>query len=131
MGKLDVYPNKNSPPADAEQVTATVIGTKVPMDVNVLANPSASAPSAVVTRVPALAVTFTLAIANANRKGLFIFNDSDQDASVTYGATAGLTDFTIRMPPDSALFIDGPVYTGIVDCICAAAVVGAIQVTEI
>lgn len=36
MSRIDLYPSKNSPPADAEIQTGTVIGTKVAADAYVV-----------------------------------------------------------------------------------------------
>lgn len=93
---------------------------------------NSSAGTSVVTRVDDSATNVTLKAANANRRGLYIFNDSDQILYIKFGATATITDFTVKvaaggfyeMPP-------GPVYTGIVDGIWAAGSTGAAQVTEL
>lgn len=37
MSRVDLYPNKNSPPSQAEIQTGTVVGTKVAADVNIVA----------------------------------------------------------------------------------------------
>ena len=87
--------------------------------------------TATITRVTASVTSVTLKAANSSRGGLLLYNDTKKDAFVKYGLTASATSFTILMRPRAHHFIDGPIYTGIVDAIWKAGATGAMQVTEL
>jgi len=91
-----------------------------------------TASSAVITRVAASATSVTLKASNSARKGIILYNDSNGICCVKYGSTAGTSDFTVKVFPDGHHFIDGPIYSGVIDAIwTSAGVVGAMQVTEL
>lgn len=90
--------------------------------------PNASSSS--ISRVSASATNVTISASNAFRKGLVLYNDSSSSCFVKYGATATSTSFSVKMSAESHHFIDGPIYTGIVDGIWESAT-GAMQVTEL
>ena len=86
--------------------------------------------TAAVTSVSASITSVTLKIANVDRVGLLLYNDSCADCFVKYGATASLTDFSVKIKGGGHHFIDGPIYSGKVDAIWNSAD-GAMKVTEI
>lgn len=71
----------------------------------------------------------TLLSANAARKKFIIFNDSDQDLYVKYGATASASDHTWLVPAGATL--EEEHYTGQVDGLWAANSTDKARITEI
>ena len=63
----------------------------------------------------------TLRSANADRRGLIIFNNSTAILYVKFGATASASDFTFRLVPQGVFEMQSPVYTGLIDVIHASA----------
>lgn len=74
--------------------------------------------------------SFTVVGSNGGRKGLSIYNNSDQVFYVKCGPNASATDFLIRMPSSSFFEFQTPVYTGLISGVYAAAGSGQVQVTE-
>lgn len=71
----------------------------------------------------------TLLSANSNRRGATIYNESTSDLYIKLGATASLTDFTVRMIPGS--YYENPYgYTGRIDGIWVSAN-GQARMTEL
>lgn len=73
----------------------------------------------------------TLQAANANRLGWSVFNDSDKDLMVKFGATASATSFTVKVPAGGYYEMPKPIYTGVIDGIWTADSTGAARVTEL
>lgn len=73
-----------------------------------------------ITTVPSSITSQTFAVANANRLGLTVYNDSTQPLYLKLGATAGTSSYTIRMQPKS--YYEVPYgYVGRVDGVWLAA----------
>jgi len=70
----------------------------------------------------------TLQAANADRKGLYIFNDSGGTIQVKLGTTASATSFTVEMVNQAYYELPQPVYTGVVTALGAS---GDVRVTEV
>jgi hypothetical protein len=87
------------------------------------------APSAGVTRVASSISNQTFLVANADRRGALIFNESTAVCYVKFGATASATSYTIAIAP-SAYYEVPAWYSGQIDAVWASAN-GAAQVTEI
>jgi cytochrome c556 len=82
-----------------------------------------------VTSVDDSATSVTLLSSSTTRKGFRLFNDSDVVAYVKYGATATVTDYSIKLFPQSSHYEDN--YNGNVDCIWASNSTGAMKVTSL
>jgi hypothetical protein len=89
------------------------------------------ASAAAVTSVNDQATSTTLLASNASRRGAAIFNDSTEILYVKFGATASLTDYTIKMAAGSYFEFPVPCYTGVVDGIWANNSTGAAKMTEL
>lgn len=72
----------------------------------------------------------TLLPANLNRKGMNLYNNSDQILYVAYGVAATTTAWTVQIEPGGFFSMD-PVYTGAVHGIWAANSTGNAQITEL
>lgn len=90
---------------------------------------AAVAATGTITSVAGAAVSTTLLVSNASRKGFSIFNDSTSILKVAFAATASATAFSFLLQP-SSFFESGTLYTGIVTGIWASAV-GNARVTEL
>lgn len=88
--------------------------------------------AATVGRVVASATVVTLAAANANRRGMIVFNDSASSLLVKYGAGATAASFTVRVLAGGYWEMPNPTYTGQVTGIWeGAGPTGGAQVTEV
>ena len=85
---------------------------------------------ATLTNVASSATTVSLLAANTNRRGVIIFNDSNQSLYVKYGATASTTSFTYLMTPKSTWEMILPIFQGAIDGIWASAN-GSARITEL
>jgi hypothetical protein len=85
--------------------------------------------NSVVTSVPSSASNSTLLVANANRKGAVVYNNSISPLFIKFGATASVSDFTVSIAAGGYFEFPLPIYSGIVDCIWSVAN-GAAKVTE-
>jgi len=88
------------------------------------------AAAAALTNVASSATTVSLLAANTNRRGVIIFNDSNQSLYVKYGATASTTSFTYLMTPKSTWEMILPIFQGAIDGIWASAN-GSARITEL
>lgn len=88
-------------------------------DVSVVA--SAGPASATVTQVASSATVVTLQAANADRRGLLIFNDSTAALYVKYGSAASATSFSVKIAAGGYWEMPQPPYSGIVTGIWASA----------
>lgn len=88
------------------------------------------APTANVSTVSATTSTATLAAANTNREGLYIFNDSTATIYVKLGTSASTTDYTFVMYENGYYEMPLPVYTGAVTAVWASAT-GQARITEL
>jgi len=78
-------------------------------------------------------VAVVLAVANAARKGLILWNDGPADLLVSFGGTASATDFSIKIPGGASgnfYELKFPVYTGSISGILAALGSQTVRVTE-
>lgn len=87
--------------------------------------------SAVVSNIAASAESATLAALNTARRGLLVFNDSNKDMYLKYGATASASSFSVKLAAGAYWEMPHPIYTGIVDAIWATGPTGAARVTEL
>jgi hypothetical protein len=71
-----------------------------------------------------------LLAANANRKGLILYNNSGAYAYVAFAATASETAFSVRIAPNSG-YESSQTYRGPVSAVWASAGSGQMQVTEL
>lgn len=100
----------------------------VALDTNVpIASPATAASLA---NVASSATNVTLKAANASRRGLAIFNDSEAVLYVKFGATASSSSFTVKIAAGGYYEMPQPIYVGIVDGIWASAN-GNARVTEL
>ena len=86
--------------------------------------------TATVTAVASSATNVTLKIANLNRIGLFIFNDSTRILYIKFGTTASTSDFMVKVLAGGYFEAPLPCYTGRVDGIWDVAN-GNAYVTEV
>lgn len=70
------------------------------------------AAAATITTVAIDVAEVVIAAANAARKGLKVFNDTNQMLKIKYGAGADADDFTEPVPPQVTWIMDAPIYTG-------------------
>lgn len=94
------------------------------------ANAASPATAASLTNVASSATNVTLKAANASRRGLTIFNDSEAVLYVKFGATASASSFTVKIAAGGYYEMPLPIYVGIVDGIWASAN-GNARVTEL
>lgn len=76
-------------------------------------------------------VVQTVLAANTNRDGFFLYNDSNKDCFIKFGATATTSLFGFRLTPGD--FFDGknlPNYLGIITCIWPSPATGSLMATE-
>lgn len=107
-----------SSPVDSVTVAGNITTTAV------------SVSSSTISRVANNVSSQTLLNLNANRKAVFLFNDSTStNCYVKFGATASLTSFTIKMFSTDTYIMDPPTYVGVIDYICDAAS-GSMEVNE-
>lgn len=83
-----------------------------------------------VTAVSYSADTNILRNANADRRGLLVFNNTNKIMYVKEGTEASIESWTLRIPPDSLYEFSWPVYTGVVTCFWATGGSGNAMVTE-
>lgn len=86
--------------------------------------------TSVVTRVNSSTSSIILVAANANRKGLLLFNHSTAQQYIKFGTTASTTDFSVILTPRMFYEVASPIYVGRIDVI-SSSTNGAIQVTEL
>lgn len=84
-----------------------------------------------ISSVAASASNQTLAAADSTRRGLMVFNDSDKDLYLKYGATASTTSFTVRIAAGGYWEMHQPIYLGIIDGIWATGPTGSARVTKL
>jgi hypothetical protein len=88
------------------------------------------AAAATLTNVASSASSVSLLAANTARRGLIVYNDSNQSLYLKFGVTASTTSFTYLMTPKSTLEMILPIYQGAIDGIWAAAN-GSARITEL
>lgn len=88
------------------------------------------ATTSTVTRVASSVTSIVLVAANANRKGLMLYNDGSATQYVKFGTTATTTDFTVVLTRKAFYEMSFPLYVGRIDVI-SSSTDGAIQVTEL
>jgi len=86
--------------------------------------------AATLANVSGSATSVTLFASNANAKGRMVFNDSTAALYLKFGATASTSSFTVQIAAGGHYEFPGPLYTGVVDGIWAAAN-GAARTTEV
>lgn len=88
--------------------------------------------TAAITSVSDSASAVDLLVANADRKGCVIFNDSTEILYVALGATATTSAFTYRLVPNATLELYGEKnYTGLISGIWANNAAGAARITSV
>jgi len=87
-------------------------------------------PNATLTTVPASATSVPLLASNANRRQVFIHNDSNADLKIAFAATASDTAYTVLIPRNSQWESSLNGYTGAISGIWFAAV-GSARITEV
>jgi hypothetical protein len=88
--------------------------------------------TATTSQVADNAASVTLLASNGGRLGGSIANDSSAPLYVKLGATASLTDYTVRIPRNAFYELPFPVYTGQIDGIWASDPNdGAARITEL
>jgi hypothetical protein len=65
------------------------------------------------------------------RGGLIIYNSDANDLYIKYGATASMTDFTVKIPSGGYWEMPQPAYPGRIDGIWAADGSGSAHITEL
>lgn len=73
----------------------------------------------------------TLLSANADRRGVAIFNDSTEALYVKFGTTASTTSFTVKILAGGFYEMPEPIYVGQIDGIWSANGSGAARITEL
>ena len=110
-------------PVDIDPITGAVAITG-----SITASPVAPSGTATTARVPAAITATVLQAANADRKGITVFNDSTAPLFVKLGTNASPTDYTVKLYKDDTY--EAPfAWIGVVSGIWTAAT-GAAQVTE-
>lgn len=94
----------------------------------VVTNPSVS--SAALSAIPASITSVPVVVANPNRQGLILYNNSNSICVIAYAAVASESLFTELLEPGSTYNMDAPIYKGIVSAIWESAN-GFLQVTEL
>lgn len=86
--------------------------------------------TATLTNVVTSTVSASLLAANAARRQVFVYNDSNSTLYVKFGATASPTSFTVLIPKAGAWesVLNG--YTGAIDTVLASGA-GTARVTEV
>lgn len=85
-----------------------------------------------ITAVPVSITSVTLALANAARKRIMLFNDSTNACYVAFAASSTSEAFTLKMSPSSLYITEEPVYTGVMSGIWDGAdPTGSMLVTEV
>src|SRR4051794_21101298 len=79
---------------------------------NRINNTEASA--AAVTTVTRDVADAALIAADADRRGLMIYNDADDTLVIKFGGAATSTDFTIPIAPFTTFIMPVPIYTGVI-----------------
>ena len=126
MSKLETPTDDND--QAMKLITGSDVGDKRGLDIVVKKIPTIS--TATITSIPASTSSTTLKTANADRKGLLLYNDSNSDCFIKFGATASISSFSIKLKSQGHFFIDGPIYSGVVDGIWTTDN-GAMRVTEL
>lgn len=104
----------------------------------VAGNARTDAQTATVTSVTASATVVTGLVANDERVGAYLENDSDKRMYVKFGATATTSSFTKSLDPKNSSGVGGGLnvgdvtakYTGIITLIWDAGPTGAARITE-
>jgi hypothetical protein len=98
-------------------------------DLDAIKNSSGGS-SAALSSVAGSITSVSLIIANVNRKGLTLFNDSSSVAYVAFAATASSSAYTLKMNPGGLYEMPTPLYRGELSAIWVTAA-GSIKVTEL
>jgi hypothetical protein len=86
---------------------------------------------ATLSNVSDAATSAPLVEANSSRKGLLVFNDSDQALYLKYGDNASSTSFTVKIAAGGYWEMPKPIYRGRIAGVWAANSSGAARVTEL
>lgn len=92
-------------------------------------NPSSSS-SPVLSNVSNAATSFAVLAANAQRKGIVIYNDSSTSVYLKFGATATTSSFSYKLAAGQTWEAPQPIHLGQIDAIADVAT-GTLRVTEI
>lgn len=91
--------------------------------------PAPDAETAAITRVATSTASAMLIDFNPMRRTLLIFNDSNRILYLKFGTTASIVDYTLPVPPNDRVVIQGSEWSGRVDGILNTGT-GFAQVTE-
>jgi hypothetical protein len=84
-----------------------------------------------VSNVAASATSVTIKAANAARRGLWVYNDSENSLYIKCGAVASLTSYSVKVLAGGYWEMPSPIYTGAVDGIWGGEPTGNARVTEL
>lgn len=87
-------------------------------------------PNAAITNVAASATSVTLLASNANRRKVYLTNESLSVARIAFGSAASATNYTIVLLANQTYVIEYPCYTGAMNVIWDTAV-GTMRTTEV
>lgn len=124
----DAVTRDDAPVANDFGLVVRPIHGVVPVNVDI-----SPATVSVVTTVPANVASVTVLAANVGAipRVASFFNDSDRFCFLKLGPAATAIDFTVKIGPAGFYEITEPGFDGIVTCIWAAGVVGAMRITEL
>ena len=84
------------------------------------------------SNVPINDASVVIAAANDARKGLFVYNDTEQDLKIAYAADAALDACSYNVPPGLTWEMPLPIYPGVISGIWPSEVGGgAARVTDL
>lgn len=111
--------------------TSVVLASDQPPVPVTLSGGSATGTPAV-TSVTSAATNTPIVAANANRKGLYVFNGATTNLLLKLGATASASSFTVKIAPGGYYEMPtSPLYVGAVDGIWEGSPTGSANVTEL
>jgi hypothetical protein len=87
-------------------------------------------PNAAISNVAASATSVTLLASNANRRKVYLTNESLSVARIAFGSAASATNYTIVLLANQTYVIEYPCYTGAMNVIWDTAV-GTMRTTEV
>ena len=105
---------------------ATTVDAAAPLPVTI----GGTVTGATLTAVPASVTSVSLLTARPDRKGAVIVNDGAATLHIAYAATASLTAYSYKMPPNSTFEMPLPIWSGAISAIWNGAL-GSAVITEL
>ena len=105
---------------------ATAVEDAAPLPVVVAGTVSGAA----LTPVPASVTSVSLLAARPGRRGAIVVNDGNATLCLAYAATASLTAYTYKLPPNATFEMPLPIYSGAISGIWNGAL-GSAVITEL